>query len=134
MPKADASRRVLIADDAAGARDLICSILRPSGYEVVEAADGEEALAYAIRFRPDLVILDLQIAKLDGCSVAATLRNTASLEGMPILALSAWISQTDPAMLAQAGFSKCLPKPINPAKLRSVIQDLFAAAGTQNVT
>jgi two-component system alkaline phosphatase synthesis response regulator PhoP len=128
MMPADTPKRVLIADDAAGARDLVCSILRPSGYEVFEAKDGEEAIACATRLQPDLVILDLQMPKLDGCSVASKLRNMESFENTPILALSAWMSQMDPEDLAQAGFSKCLSKPISPSKLRSMVSELFAAS------
>lgn len=124
----NATKRVLIADDAASARDLVCSILRPSGYEVIEARDGEEALASAIRFQPDVVILDLQMPKLDGCSVASKLRDMLSFKTTPILALSAWMSQIDNQTLTRAGFSKCLAKPISPAKLRAVINDLFAVA------
>jgi CheY-like chemotaxis protein len=121
-------KRILIADDAASARDLVCSILRPSGYEVVEAKDGEEAIAYATRLQPDVVILDLQMPKMDGCAVASKLRDMQAFKKTPILALSAWLSQMDNEALIKAGFSKCLSKPISPSKLRSMISELFAPA------
>jgi two-component system, sensor histidine kinase and response regulator len=122
-----APKRILIADDAASARDLVRSALSRSGYEFFEAADGEEALACAATVLPDLVILDLQMPKLDGCSVASKLRLMPSFEVTPILALSAGISQMEPAILTQAGFSQCLAKPISPSKLRSIITDMLGA-------
>ena len=56
-----APKRIMIADDAASARDLVRCILGRSGYEIFEAEDGEEALECARRFQPDLIILDLQM-------------------------------------------------------------------------
>jgi CheY-like chemotaxis protein len=119
------SKRILIADDAASARDLVRAILSRNGYEIYEAGDGEEALECAAKFLPDLVILDLQMPKLDACSVASKLRLMPSFEDTPILALSAGISQMEPAILTQAGFSQCLAKPISPSKLRSIITDML---------
>ena len=127
----NAPKRILIADDAASARDLVRSILGRSGYEIFEAEDGEAALESATQLQPDLVILDLQMPKLDGCSVASRLRTMPSFEGTPILALSAAISQTEHAKLIQAGFSRFLVKPISPARLRSTIIDMFDAVDTQ---
>jgi two-component system, OmpR family, alkaline phosphatase synthesis response regulator PhoP len=129
-----ATKRILIADDAASARDLVRSILVRSGYEIFEAEDGEEALECARRFQPDLIILDLQMPKLDGCSVASRLRSMPLFEGTPILALSAAISQAEHAKLIQAGFSSFLAKPISPARLRSAVEVLFNGAGVQEGT
>ncbi|MGA9720285.1 MAG: response regulator [Acidobacteriaceae bacterium] len=126
-----ASKRILIADDAASARDLVRSILGRSGYEVFEAEDGEEALESATRLQPDLVILDLQMPKLDGCSVASTLRSMPSFQETPIMALSAGISNMEPAQLHRCGFSAALAKPISPAKLRSTIIDIFDTMDAQ---
>lgn len=125
-----ASKRILIADDAASARDLVRSILGRSGYEVFEAEDGEEALESATRLQPDLVILDLQMPKLDGCSVASTLRSLPSFQETPIMALSAGISHMEPAQLLRCGFSAALAKPISPARLRSTVTEIFHALDT----
>jgi CheY-like chemotaxis protein len=127
----NAPKRILIADDAASARDLLRAILGRSGYELFEAEDGEEALESATRLQPDLVILDLQMPKLDGCSVASRLRTMPLFERTPILALSAAISQIEHARLIEAGFSRFLAKPISPARLRSTIIDMFDAADVQ---
>ena len=129
-----APKRILIADDAASARDLVRCTLAPSGYEIFEAEDGEEALECARRFEPDLIILDLQMPKLDGCSVASRLRSMPLFEYTPILALSAAISQTEHAKLIHAGFSSFLTKPTSPARLRSAVGMLFNGARVQEGT
>lgn len=129
-----APKRILIADDAASARDLVRCTLGRSGYEIFEAEDGEEALECARRFQPDLIILDLQMPKLDGCNVASRLRSMPLFEGTPILALSAAISQTEHAKLIQAGFSSFLTKPISPARLRSAVGVLFNGVRVQDGT
>jgi CheY-like chemotaxis protein len=129
-----AAKRILIADDAPSARDLVRAILGRSGYEIFEAEDGEEALECATRLQPDLVILDLQMPKLDGCRVVSRLRALPSFEDTPILALSAAISQTEHAKLIQAGFSSFLAKPISPARLRSAVRVMFNGARVQEGT
>jgi two-component system, OmpR family, alkaline phosphatase synthesis response regulator PhoP len=129
-----APKRILIADDAPSGRALVRHILGRSGYEIFEAEDGEEALECARRFQPDLVILDLQMPKLDGCIVASRLRSMPLFEGTPILALSAAISQAEHAKLIQAGFSSFLAKPISPARLRSAVDVLFNGARVQEGT
>lgn len=124
-------KRILIADNASSGRDLVRFILGHSGYEFCDAEDGKEALEHATAFQPDLVILDLYMPKLNGCSVASLLRSMPSFGKMPILALSAEVAESDSTSLTQAGFSGCLGKPLSPAKLRSVVTDMFAAADAQ---
>jgi CheY-like chemotaxis protein len=129
-----APKRILVADDAPSARDLVRSILERSGYEIFEAEDGEDALDCATTLLPDLVILDLQMPKLDGCGVASRLRSMPSFAATPILALSAAVSRMERAKLIQAGFSSFMAKPISPAKLRLAITDMFATAANQERT
>ena len=123
-------KRILIADDAVGSRELVRYILEGCGHEVIEAEDGEQALAQAEVCGPDLVILDLQMPKVDGYKVASTLRRTAKFAKTPILALSAAITQTAPERLAAAGFSSYLVKPIGPARLRQCVASLLKRAAS----
>jgi CheY-like chemotaxis protein len=123
-------KRILIADDAAGSRELVRYILERCGHEVIEAGDGEEALTKAEMCGPDLVILDLQMPRVDGYTVASTLRRKAKFAKTPILALSAAISQDAPERLAAAGFSSYLIKPIGPARLRHSVTTLLNRAAT----
>ncbi len=118
-------KRILIADDTMSSRDLLRSILESSGYEVVEAEDCEQVLERASAFNPHLVILDLQMPKLDGCAAAAALRKIPAFEKTPIVALAAAVSDAVPEKMAQAGFTGYLVKPIGPARLRQCIASLL---------
>ena len=111
-------KRILIADDAASSRDLLRSILEAGNYIVEEAADGKQVLEIVEVFSPHLVILDLQMPKLDGYATAAALRRISSLQQAPIIALTAALSQTAPNKIMEAGFSGYLVKPISPSRLR----------------
>jgi CheY-like chemotaxis protein len=115
------SKRILIADDTASSRDLLRSILEASNYIVEEAIDGAQVLEIVEVFGPHLVILDLQMPRLDGYTTAAALRRIPALQQTPIIALTAALSQTAPDRIAEAGFSGYLVKPIGPSRLRQCV-------------
>jgi CheY-like chemotaxis protein len=114
-------QRILIADDSASSRDLLRSILDASNYLVEEAVDGMQVLKIAKVFSPHLIILDLQIPKLDGYATAAALRQMPEFRSTPIIALTAALTQTVPEKISEAGFSGYLVKPIGPSRLRQCL-------------
>jgi CheY-like chemotaxis protein len=121
-------KHILIADDPASSRDLLRSILEASNYIVKEAADGAQVLEIVEAFEPHLVILDLQIPKLDGYATAAALRQIPKLRQTPIIALTAALTQTAPDRISEAGFSGYLVKPIAPSKLRQCVAEALQSA------
>jgi CheY-like chemotaxis protein len=118
-------KRILVADDTVSSRDLLRFILEGSGYEVAEAKDGEAVLEKVASFPPHLIILDLQMPKLDGCATATILRTMPPFQKIPLVALTAALSQTAPQQITTAGFSAYLVKPIGPARLRQCIANLL---------
>ena len=121
-------KHILIADDSASSRDLLRSILEAGNYIVEEAVDGEQVLEIVEAFEPHLVILDLQIPKLDGYATAAALRRISKLRQTPIIALTAALTQTAPDRISEAGFSGYLVKPIGPSKLRQCVAKALQSA------
>lgn len=117
--------RVLIADNAASSCDLLRSILEASDYVVTEARDGQKVLEIIESFGPHVVILDLQIPRLDGYATAAALRKMPTFRRTPIIALTAAITQTAPDRISAAGFSAYLVKPIRPSRLRECVASLM---------
>ena len=115
--------KCLIADDAAHARELLWSILEDMGFDILEAADGEEAIRLAILSLPQVIVLNMGLPKKSGIEVVSTLRRPAPLQKTPIIALIAAAGQYEPTHLSQAGFSRVLVKPVNPAELRAVISE-----------
>lgn len=125
MESGQLTKTILIADDSDSSRDLLKMILLRAGCGVVEARDGEEALRKASLLCPDALILDLNMPCLDGYSVASQLRRVPFFADIPIIALSAAVSESNEARLREAGFTIFLEKPIAPAKLRGCIAELL---------
>jgi len=117
--------RILIADDTTSSRELLRFILEDSGHEVTDVEDGEQAIAEAAGFKPDLVILDLQMPKLDGWATATALRKIPALRKTPMVALTAAWSELMPERIFEVGFTAYLVKPIAPARLRECVERLL---------
>ena len=117
-------KRVLIAEDRPSSRELIRTVLEACGYAVVEASDGQEAIETAAVQQFDLVLLDLQMPKVDGFGVLAQLRKNDRFASTPIVAVTASAMQGDRERALTAGFSSYLPKPVDLNFLRSEIQRL----------
>lgn len=104
MPK-----KILIADDEPEMIRFIQSRLESSGYEVITALDGEEALRHAEAKRPDLILLDIKLPRRDGLSVAKTLKKQEDLKNIPIIILSAYREMKD--LFAPEGIGDYVTKP-----------------------
>ena len=109
---------VLVADDADASRELIRAILEGAGYGVTEAQDGAEALQCAQAEPPDLIILDIQMPRLNGYAVLRALRSNPTLQSIPVVALTAGAMQGERQRALAAGFDLYITKPISIADLR----------------
>lgn len=121
MPTPERHVTILIADDRASSRELLRTVLEREGYWVLEAADGEEAVAAARAGNPDLILLDLQMPRLDGYGVLDQLRRDARFAQVPVIALTASAMRGDREKILAAGFTDYLSKPAGPDTLRETI-------------
>jgi two-component system, cell cycle response regulator DivK len=103
--------RVLIAEDHEDSREAMRTLLEALGYEVVEAADGREAVERARAARPDLVLMDLMMPVMDGFQATRQIRADPALHGVPIIAVSA-LAGARQAVL-EAGCDELVAKPID---------------------
>jgi CheY-like chemotaxis protein len=117
--------RVLMAEDSAVNRELLREILELKGFEVDEAWDGEEALEKIGRSRPDILLLDIGMPKLDGFGVIRRVRQDPSLADLPVLAVTAYAMRGDRERGLSAGFDGYLAKPVNPASLLAEMDRLL---------
>ncbi|MCX6022699.1 MAG: response regulator [Chloroflexi bacterium] len=110
----DRPRRILVADDDADIRHLLSGHLRRAGYEVVEAADGAEALALAAQEPPGLALLDVRMPELDGIGVLRALRMSPETRDMPVLIMTAGPALLDHqrSMIAELGGITLSQKPL----------------------
>lgn len=116
---------VLVVDDEQPIVDLVRFTLEDEQVQVVEAADGVQALEVARAHRPDLVFLDVQMPRLDGLEVCRLLRREPGLEHTRIVMLTAASQEADRARGLAAGADEYLTKPFSPLKLLLLVQALL---------
>jgi adenylate cyclase len=118
--------RILIVDDNEANRDILDARLQVHGYELLQAADGEEALLAARQHLPDLILLDVMMPKLDGIEVCRRLKGDAALPYMPIILVTAKADSKDVVAGLEAGADEYLTKPIDQialvARVKSVLR------------
>jgi CheY-like chemotaxis protein len=115
-------RRILVADDFPQSAETLARLLRHDGSEVRIAQDGAEAFDTAAEFRPDVVVLDIAMPKLNGYEAARKIRAQAWGKQMILIALTGWGQQQDRRRTQDAGFDAHLTKPVN----YTAIMDLLA--------
>ena len=117
--------RVLIIDDEAPIR-LLCRVnLEAEGMEVMETSDGESGIEAARRERPDVILLDVMMPRLDGWSVAQELVRDELTKEMPIIFLTARAEVRDRARGLDIGGIEYVTKPFNPLELAPLIESLL---------
>jgi len=112
---------ILAVDDSASMRQMVGFALRRAGYEVVEAADGVEALAYARDHSVDLVLTDVNMPRMDGITLVRELRQLSPYKFVPMLVLTTEAGPEKKMEGKQAGATGWLVKPFNPEKLLATI-------------
>jgi two-component system cell cycle response regulator DivK len=118
-------RKIVVADDDAVGRELIREVLETSGYEVIEAADGIEAVYRVREAAPDLVLVDIQMPRLDGYGVLRELRADPQFSGLRVVAVTAFAMRRDREKARDAGFDGYITKPVDIATLRAEIRRFF---------
>ncbi len=121
--------RILIADDDDGLRHLLSLVLCREGFEVIEAADGTEALARAYDSSPTLVLLDVMMPGLDGFDVCRKLRSDQRTHRMPIVFVSALADVKQRNELLKLGADDCISKPIGPRDLITRVRGVMERHG-----
>jgi CheY-like chemotaxis protein len=115
-------KRILVVEDNGTNMYLIGFILRKNGYEVIEARSGEEGIKLAIKEKPDLVIMDIQLPNIDGLEVTKRIRESEAGGEIPIVALTSYAMLGDRERALEAGCTGYIEKPINPETFMSEIE------------
>src|SRR5512139_3587332 len=123
--------RILVADDDDGLRQLLRLILSREGFEVFEAASGEQALALAVAVDPAVILLDVMMPDLDGYAVCRRLKNDRRTAGVPIVFVSAAEDVARRNDMQKLGAAACIQKPIGP---RDLVTRINAVMGRRNGT
>jgi DNA-binding response OmpR family regulator len=124
----DGKKKILLVDDEEDLVTALTARLAASGYEVLVARDGLEALQKARALFPDLIVLDLMLPKMDGYKVARLLKFDQRYAKIPILMLTARGQDIDQEAGKKAGADDYLVKPFDSVYLMKRIRELIAAA------
>ena len=122
------ARRILVVDDNRDAAESMSILLTLSGNETQVAFDGEEAVKAAAAFRPDIVLLDIGMPKLNGYDAARRIREQPWSKGMVLVALTGWGQEENRKKTADAGFDAHLVKPVEYATLTKLLGSFPEAA------
>jgi two-component system, cell cycle response regulator DivK len=106
--------RILCIEDNEQNLYLVTFLLNSNGYEVLQAREGREGIDSAVRNKPDLILLDIQLPAMDGYAVARTLRANPDLDTIPVVAVTSYAMVGDREKALNAGCSGFIEKPINP--------------------
>jgi two-component system, chemotaxis family, chemotaxis protein CheY len=115
------SRMIMTVDDSTSMRQMVKATLQSAGYQVVEAADGQEALDYARENAVDLVITDVNMPRMDGITLVSELRALPTYRLTPLLLLTTESSMEKKMEGKKAGATGWIVKPFNPTQLLATL-------------
>jgi CheY-like chemotaxis protein len=121
--------RILVADDLRDSAESLALMLRLGGHDIQTAHDGLEAVQAAAAFRPDVVLLDIGMPKMNGYEAARHIRQQPWGKRMVLIALTGWGQAEDRRRTTEAGFDYHLVKPVEPKALEELLNGLKRANG-----
>jgi CheY-like chemotaxis protein len=130
-PSPSVAPRVLIVDDDAAIRLICATWLSLDGYEVIEAADGQQALELALTEEPAVVLLDLSVPVLDGFGVAKALRQHERTRELPLVVITAETDARVAASAKELGVAGYFTKPFDPATVTAFVRQVIAEVSSK---
>jgi DNA-binding response OmpR family regulator len=121
--------KILIAEDERDIRDLITFTLRFAGHEVLPTSNGEEAYQKALKEKPDLILLDVRMPRMNGYEACQHIKENKSTKDIPVIFLSAKGQESEVETGIQAGAEDYILKPFSPDQLTERIKSILAKSG-----
>jgi two-component system cell cycle response regulator DivK len=116
------SKRILVVEDQEDLRGVLRVLLTQSGYEMLEAADGQAGVAKAKSDQPDLILMDIQLPVLDGYEATRQIKADPKLAATPIIAVSSFAMKGDEEKARASGCDHYVTKPYSPVQLLRIIR------------
>ena len=118
-----ARRRILVVDDQEDNRRILRDLLTAAGFDVIEAADGEGAVAQAVADTPDLILMDIQLPGIDGYEATRRIKSSAALRSTPLIAVTSYALSGDEGRALEAGCDAYVTKPFSPRALLGKVRE-----------
>lgn len=118
-------KKVLIADDLPKVVELVRVTLEDEDYKIIDASDGKQTLKKAREEKPDVILLDIMMSKMDGFEVCRQLRKDPQTKKIPIIMLTAKGQEVDKKKGREVGANDYITKPFSPSALLSKIEEIL---------
>jgi len=122
-----AAKRIMVIDDDANIRSVLKYCLEKKGYHVLLSGDGLDAVHKAKLERPDLIILDLALPRLDGFGFLERLKSEAETRAIPVIVLTAYSYEENRRKSLELGAVEFVPKPFSPRQLVAEVRKILGA-------
>jgi CheY-like chemotaxis protein len=128
-------KKILIVEDNSDSLEILGLRITKYGYEAIKATNGKEAIAYAESEQPDLIFMDMDLPDIDGAKTTAILKQNPKTSRIPVVALTAWMSELWREKALRVGIVGYLLKPVTPETLKQTIErftnkSLYPTAGS----
>jgi len=118
-------RRILIVEDTEDNRRIMRDLLSNAGFDIIEAHDGQAAVAAAANYVPDLILMDIQLPVLNGYEAIRRIKADPKLQSIPIVAVTSYALTGDKESARAAGCDRYVAKPFSPRQLLATIRELL---------
>ncbi|HYR69164.1 MAG TPA: response regulator [Candidatus Dormibacteraeota bacterium] len=132
MSQGQSRGRVLVVDDEPDLVRILQFGLQSAGYVVESASDGQEGLKKAREVKPDIILLDLMLPKLDGYKICRLLKFDERFKQIPIIILSARTQEGDQTLALEMGANRFVTKPYNFSEILTHVEELLKAASLRS--
>ena len=116
------TKRILVVEDQEDNRTILRDLLGMAGYELIEATNGAEGIELALREKPDLILMDIQLPLIDGYEATRRIKDNAALKATPIIAVTSYALSGDEAKARAAGCDAYVTKPFSPRELLAKVR------------
>src|SRR5947209_3497241 len=117
------TKRILVVEDQEDNRQILRDLLAQTGYELIEAEDGVQALAAVAKERPDLILMDIQLPVMDGYEATRRIKADPANKDIPIIAVTSYALSGDEGKARAAGCDAYVTKPYSPRQLLAKIRE-----------
>jgi two-component system, cell cycle response regulator DivK len=122
------SKRILVVEDQPDNRQIICDMLAPTDYEIIEVENGEQAPAVVAKERPDLILMDIQLPVMDGYEATRRIKADPAMRSIPIIAVTSYALSGEEMKAGAAGCDEYVAKPFSPRQLLAKIKQYLSQA------
>ena len=127
------AKRILIVEDQEDNRMIMRDVLSSAGYDLIEAANGEDGVKLAHSERPDLILMDIQLPIIDGYEATRRIKGSAELKSIPIIAVTSYALSGDQTKARAAGCDGYVSKPFSPRELLARVREYLPDAAASYI-